>query len=211
VPAVGVGQHLRTGHPVSIESDTVVVHVVSAVSDRGAVGVDAVEYGVFPAGGFTDAARDPTGLERVGELLSLTAGVVAYVAPATPASLGRNVVWRYWFVASVVGILVNIAAALLVTTDIAGGDPLEETAPMEFGVILPWLVIYAGGYLLPAAYNRTSGALNSAERSIYGAAGVVSLALAVVLATVPTAYPVMVLALAGLSLVPLLTLRYRGT
>lgn len=143
--------------------------------------------------------------------LALTAGVVAYVAPATPASLGRNVVWRYWFVASVVGILVNIAAALLVTTDIAGGDPLEETAPMEFGVILPWLVIYAGGYLLPAAYNRTSGALNNAERSIYGAAGVVSLALAVVLAIVPTAYPVMVLALAGLSLVPLLTLRYRGT
>jgi hypothetical protein len=82
---------------------------------------------------------------------------------------------------------------------------------MEFGVILPWLVIYAGGYLLPAAYNRTSRALNNAERSIYGAAGVVSLALAVVLAIVPTAYPVMVLALAALSLVPLLTLRYRGT
>jgi len=142
--------------------------------------------------------------------LALTAGVVTYVAPATPASLGRNVVWRYWFVASVVGILVNIAAGLLVTTGIAGGDPLEETAPMEFGVILPWLVIYAGGYLLPAAYNRTSRALNNAERGIYGAAGVVSLALAAVLAIVPTAYPVMVLALAALSLVPLLTLRYRG-
>ena len=142
--------------------------------------------------------------------LALTAAVVAYVAPTTPSSLSRNVVWRYWLVASVIGVLINIVAALLVTVGVASGEPVEETAPMEFGVILPWLVIYAGGYLLPAVYKRGRGGLNSRERQIYGIAGVVSLSFAAALAVVPAAYPAMVLALAGLSLVPLLTLRYRG-
>lgn len=141
--------------------------------------------------------------------LVLTAGVVAYVAPGTPSSLSRNVVWQYWLVASVLGTVINIAAALAITAGVATGEPLEETAPMEFGVILPWLLIYAGGYLLPAGYERGSVALNSAERGIYAGAGVVSLVLAGVLAAVPAAYPVMILALAVLSLVPLLTVRYR--
>lgn len=141
--------------------------------------------------------------------LALTAGVVAYVAPTTPPSLSRNVVWRYWLVASVVGVLINIVAALLVTAGVASGEPIEETAPMEFGVVLPWLVIYAGGYLLPAVYKRGRRGLNSRERQIYGIAGVVSLGLAAALAVVPAAYPAMVLALAALSLVPLLTLRFR--
>lgn len=142
--------------------------------------------------------------------LALTAGVVAYVAPTTPPSLSRNVVWRYWLVASVIGILINVLAALLVTTGVASGEPIEETAPMEFGVVLPWLVIYAGGYLLPAVYKRDRRGLNRLERRIYGIAGIVSLGLAAALAVVPAAYPAMVLALAVLSLVPLLTLRYRG-
>ncbi len=141
--------------------------------------------------------------------LALTASVVAYVGPTTPPSLSRNVVWRYWLVASVVGVLINIVAALLVTAGVASGEPIEETAPMEFGVVLPWLVIYAGGYLLPAVYKRGRRGLNSRERQIYAIAGVVSLGLAAALAVVPAAYPAMVLALAALSLVPLLTLRFR--
>ena len=142
--------------------------------------------------------------------LVLTAGVVAYVRPRTPPALGRNVVWQYWLVASVLGTLLNIAAALLLTTGAVTGDPLEETAPMEFGVLLPWLLIYAGGFLLPAVYRRDSPALNRAERGIYGVAGLASLALAAVLAVDPSLYPAMLLALAALSLAPLLTLRYRG-
>lgn len=142
--------------------------------------------------------------------LVLTAGVVAYVRPRTPPALSGNVVWQYWLVASVLGTLVNIAAALLLTTGAVTGDPLEETVPMEFGVLLPWLLIYAGGFLLPAIYRRDSPALNRAERGIYGIAGAVSLALAFVLAVDPSLYPVMLLALAGLSLAPLLTVRYRG-
>lgn len=81
---------------------------------------------------------------------------------------------------------------------------------MELGVILPWLLIYAGGYLLPAGYRRGSAALNTTERGIYAVAGVVSLLLAAVLAVVPTAHHAMIFALAVLSVVPLLTLRYRG-
>lgn len=142
--------------------------------------------------------------------LGLTVGVVAYVAPATPASLTENVVWRYWLWASLLGIGINVAAALAVTTGIAGGEPIEETVPMEYGVVLPWLGIYAVGYLLPAGYDRASRALNSAERIIYGAAGLVSLALTGVLALEPELYAPMVLALAALSLVPLVTLRYRS-
>ena len=142
--------------------------------------------------------------------LALTAGVAAYLAPGTPPALGQNAVWRYWLVASVLGIVVNVAAALLVTAGVVSGDPVKETAPMELGVILPWLLIYAGGYLLPAGYRRGSAALNTTERGIYGVAGVVSLLLAAVLAVVPTAHHAMILALAVLSVVPLLTLRYRG-
>lgn len=141
--------------------------------------------------------------------LVLTAGTVAYVRPGTPSALGRNVVWQYWLVASVLGVVVNIAAALIVTTGTASGEPIKETAPMELGVIVPWLLIYAGGYLLPAGYERDSAALNSAERGIYAVAGVVSLLLAGVLVAVPSTHHVMILALTALSLVPLLTLRYR--
>lgn len=141
--------------------------------------------------------------------LVLTVGVVVYVKPGTPAALSQNIVWQYWLVASVVGIAVNIVAALLVTTGVASGEPIEETAPMQFGVILPWLAIYAGGYLLPAVYRRSSPALNSVERGIYGVAGLVTLVLTVLLAVMPELYGVMVLALAVLSLVPILTVRYR--
>ena len=141
--------------------------------------------------------------------LVLTAGVVAYVRPRTPSTLSRNVVWQYWLVASVLGTLVNIGAALLLTTGVVTGTPLEETAPMEFGVLLPWLLIYAGGFLLPAVYRRDSSALNRIERGIYGGTGLVSLALAAVLAVDPSLYPAMLLALVVLSLAPLLTVRYR--
>lgn len=142
--------------------------------------------------------------------LALTAGVVAYVAPGTPSSLSQNVVWRYWLVASVLGIVINIVAALIITAGPVDGTPIKETAPMKFGVILPWLLIYAGGYLLPAGYRRDSVALNSTERGLYGVAGVVSLGLAAVIAVVPATHHVMILALAALSLVPLLTVRYRN-
>lgn len=69
--------------------------------------------------------------------LALTAGAVASVRPGVPSALSRNVVWRYWLVASVLGVVVNIAAALIVTTGNAGGEPLKETASMELGVVLP--------------------------------------------------------------------------
>ena len=98
--------------------------------------------------------------------LVLTVGIVAYVKPGTPVALSQNPVWKYWLGASVVGIAINIAAALLVTTGVVSGDPIRETIPMQFGVMLPWLAIYAGGYLLPAVYRRNSPALNSIERGI---------------------------------------------
>lgn len=141
--------------------------------------------------------------------LVLTVGIVAYVKPGTPVALSQNPVWKYWLGASVVGIAINIAAALLVTTGVVSGDPIRETIPMQFGVMLPWLAIYAGGYLLPAVYRRNSPALNSIERGIYAVAGFVTLGLTGLLAVRPSLYPVMVLALAVLSLVPILTVRYR--
>ena len=142
--------------------------------------------------------------------LVLTGAVVAYASPATPQVIRQNLVWKYWLGASVVGILINVGAALLVTIGVFDGTPVRETLPMQYGVMLPWLAIYAGGYLLPALYQRSSPALNAAERTIYGGAGVVSLALTVLLAIMPSVYPVSVLALAVVSLAPLLTLRYRG-
>lgn len=141
--------------------------------------------------------------------LVLTVGVVMYAKPGTPAALRKNIVWKYWLGASVVGIVINIVAALLVTTGVSGGDPIQETVPMQFGVMLPWLAIYAGGYLLPAIYRRNSPALNSIERGIYAAAGLIALGLTGLLAVRPGLYPVMVLALAVLSLAPIFTVRYR--
>lgn len=108
-----------------------------------------------------------------------------------------------------VGIVINLVAALLVTTGVASGEPIQETVPMKFGVMLPWLAIYAGGYLLPAIYRRNSPALNSTERGIYAAAGFIALGLTGLLVVRPGLYPVMVLALAVLSLAPILTVRYR--
>ena len=142
--------------------------------------------------------------------LVLTGAVVAYAGPATPQVIRRNLVWKYWLGASAVGIVINAGAALLVIGGVFNGTPIQETVPMQYGVMLPWLAIYAGGYLLPALYRRSSPALNTAERVIYGVAGALSLALTALLAVMPSVYPVSVLALAVVSLAPLLTLRYRG-
>jgi hypothetical protein len=98
-------------------------------------------------------------------------------------SLLDATVWNVWFSLSVLGTLVNIGAGLMLELGYVSAmvEPIK-TLPMEYGVVLPWLIIYAIGYLFTAAHNLNNKvALTTDERAVYAVIGIASSVGAVVL------------------------------
>jgi hypothetical protein len=127
-----------------------------------------------------------------------------YARPGTPRAIRQKPVWTYWLGASALGIATNVGAGSRRTAGVAVRTAVQETAPIQYGVTLPWLAICAGG----SSCQRSNGAAvpQRCRTRDFAVGGAISLALAVV----PGVYPVTALALGLPSLVPVLTLRYRG-
>lgn len=143
--------------------------------------------------------------------LILTLGV-SYVLKANQQGtvLGATV-WKVWFALSVLGNLVNIGAGLVLELGYVSQtvEPIK-TLPMEYGVILPWLVIYVIGNLFTATYNLDNkSALSTGERAIYAGIGIVSLIGAVGLFLMPTLHTPAILLLTVLGFAQCITVLIR--
>ncbi|ESS06649.1 MAG: hypothetical protein A07HB70_01370 [uncultured archaeon A07HB70] len=68
-----------------------------------------------------------------------------YARPGTPRAIRQKPVWTYWLGASALGIATNVGAGSRRTAGVAVRTAVQETAPIQYGVTLPWLAICAGG------------------------------------------------------------------
>ena len=143
--------------------------------------------------------------------LLLTLGVSYYLIANQQGNLLNVTVWKSWLALSVLASLVNIGAGLMlelgyVSTEV---EPIK-TVPMEYGVILPWLVVYAVGNLLTAFYNFDNrAALSTNERGVYGGIGIVSALGAGGLFVMPTLHTPAILLLVVLSFIQCITVWIR--
>lgn len=147
----------------------------------------------------------------VGWLVA-TALTALYVIKKSERSLINLNIWKIWLVLSVIGCLTNIVAGVLLEMNLFVDQSIEpiETAPMRYGVILPWIIIYAIGYLFTAFYKLDNGSLSKKERALYAFIGVISGILAIVLALNPSLHTPMIVALAFLTLGQIITIPIRN-
>lgn len=138
----------------------------------------------------------------VGWLL-LTLGTAVYLRKNASRRLTNLFVWKLWLGLSVLGCLINIGAGVLLELDVA------TTIAHDYGGVLPWLLIYAVGYVATAVYEPNNQALSVAERAVYGIIGVLAVVFAGVLAVTPELYIELIVALAVLTLAQLLTIILR--
>lgn len=175
--------------------------------------ITAIAWAATLAGGFV--LYSTVGIGTLVVLLSagwlvVTLVSIWFMSRATPDALKQMRVWRIWAGLSVAGCLVNIVAGLVVAGGFVGGNILITTAPMEYGVILPWLVVYTIGFAATGLSNWDNrAALSIGERVIYLVLGVASLLLAGLLAMMPVLHGQMIMALIPLSLIPVVTVYFR--
>lgn len=143
--------------------------------------------------------------------LLLTLGVSYYLTANQQGKLLDVTVWKSWLGLSVLASLVNIGAGLILELGYVSMEvePIK-TLPMEYGVILPWLVVYTAGNLLTAFYNFDNrAALSTNERGVYGGIGIVSALGAGGLFVMPTLHTPAILLLVVVSFAQCITLWIR--
>ena len=118
----------------------------------------------------------------VGLWVVLTAAIVAVGWVGTLPTVRRNDAWVVWGVLNLIATGVNVLGAL----DLWGVADTLPDAFVLFAFFHPWLAVFGGGYLIIALLNRTDRRIRTAERVVYGLAGVASL---VVLAVAFSAGP----------------------
>lgn len=144
--------------------------------------------------------------------LVVTAITSLYIVKKSEKGLIDLNVWKVWLALSVIGCVVNIVAGAFLEVGLfvdQGTEPIK-TAPMEYGVILPWTVIYAIGYLFTAFYELDNQSLSKKERAVYAAIGVVSGILAVALGLSPSLHTPIILALTVLTLAQMTAIPIRN-
>ena len=114
------------------------------------------------------------------------------------------VVWKLWLVLSILGCLVNILAGVMMEVEV------YPVIAYDYGVILPWLIIYSVGYLFTGLYDLDNKALSNRERLVYIAIGVISGFLAIYLFLVPSLYTEMIIFLTVLTLSQMITIFFRS-
>lgn len=135
--------------------------------------------------------------------LLVTLGTAEYLRRHASRGLTNLFVWKLWLGLSVLGCVINIGTGVLLEANIAA------TAAHDYGGILPWLLIYAVGYVATAAHDLDNRALSSPERAVYGVLGVVSGILAGVLIVRPELYIPMIVALAVVTVAQMVTIGFR--
>lgn len=143
--------------------------------------------------------------------LILTIGSSYYINKNTKDYVLEADIWKVWFWLSIGGIVVNIASGAVLELGLVSAESAAiETFPMEYGVILPWMAVYAIGNIATALYNLDNKkALSKSERIVYGLIGVISLIGTVALGLMPTLYRPMILLLILLSVAQIATIVLR--
>lgn len=143
--------------------------------------------------------------------LILTIGSSYYINKNTKDYVLEADIWKVWFWLSIGGIVVNIASGAVLELGLVSAESaVIETFPMEYGVILPWMAVYAIGNIATALYNLDNKkALSKSERIVYGLIGVISLIGTVALGLMPTLYRPMILLLILLSVAQIATIVLR--
>jgi hypothetical protein len=138
-----------------------------------------------------------------------TVGVSYYMKQKQKGSILSTRVWKSWLVLSFAGLIVNIISGISVEV-LEFSGPTISSVPMEFGVILPWLIVYAIGGLFTSLYNLDNKqAISNRQRAVYGIIGIISAAGGVVLALNPKLHAPMILLLIVLSLIQVVTISKR--
>jgi hypothetical protein len=143
--------------------------------------------------------------------LILTIGSSYYINKNTKDYVLEADIWKVWFWLSIGGIVVNIASGAVLELGLVSAESAAiETFPMEYGVILPWMAVYAIGNIATALYNLDNKkALSKSERIVYGLIGVISLIGTVALGLMPTLHRPMILLLILLSVAQIATIVLR--
>lgn len=176
---------------------------VGAISWIGTIAFGFLMYEYFSLGILTV-------LISMGWLVVIC-GTVAYIEHKSDSEITRMTVWKVWLILSVLGCVVNIVAGGMLELNIMvdqSVDPID-TLPMEYGVILPWLIIYSIGYLFTSLYNISNKSLSNNERVVYGFLGVLSIILSVFLGMNPGLHTPMILALTGITILQMITVLLR--
>lgn len=192
---------LGLGKPFATKELLLIASIVSFFAWLGTFAAGFVLYGTFSLGVLVM-------LLTLG-WVAITGGAVWYASRNTPAALKTTFVWKFWVGISGAALAINLIAGGVVAAGLINTPAPITSAPMQYGVILPWLLAYGIGYLVTAGYARNDARLTTPERAIYGIFGIASLALGGVLAVMPTLHGPMLFALAVLSLGAVPTLYWR--
>lgn len=129
----------------------------------------------------------------------LTISTALYLKRKSASGLVNLSVWKLWLALSILGCSINILAGAMMEIG------MYPTISYNYGVILPWLIIYSVGYLFTGLRNFNNKALSNKERLVYVVIGIVSGLLAYHLYLNPILYTDMIIALTILTLGQIVT------
>lgn len=126
-----------------------------------------------------------------------------YLRHKANSSLVNLLVWKVWLGLSILGCIINISAGVMLENGI------YPSFSYNYAVILPWLIIYAVGYLFTGLHDFDNKSLSNKERLSYVIIGIISGLLGGYLYLNPILYTEMIIMLTVLTLAQMVTIPLR--